>query len=73
MRYVLQSSKSVADGWVCTDTENRIVVEWRQGLFNETQNVVMLDDYHGDVMDLARLMREMGDWLAVNHEDKVMK
>lgn len=73
MRYKLQQSKSVADGWVCTDTENGIVVEWRQGMFNETQNVVMLDDYHGDVMDLARLMREMGDWLAANHKDKVTK
>jgi hypothetical protein len=27
----------------------------------------MLEEATNDVMKLARMMREMGDWLAVNH------
>ena len=71
-RYIIQPSTSIQDGWVCTDTEYRIVTTWRNGRFNETQKVTMLEDYQGSVMELARLMREMGDWLAANHRDKVI-
>lgn len=71
-RYIIQPSTSIQDGWVCTDTEYRIVATWRNGRFNETQKVTMLEDYQGSVIDLARLMREMGDWLAANHRDKVI-
>ena len=73
MRYLLQQSKSVADGWVCTDTETQIVIQWIEGRFNETQRVTPLDDKAAgtDALALARAMREMTDWLLNNNNDKL--
>lgn len=71
MRYVLQHSKSVADGWVCTDTETQIVIQWTEGHFNETQQVTALDEAAAgtDALALARTMREMTEWLLTNHSN----
>lgn len=73
MRYILQQSKSVADGWVCTDTETQIVIQWTEGHFSDTQKVTSLDESAAgtDALALARTMREMADWLLTNHEDKL--
>lgn len=68
-RYVLQKSDNNPDGWVLTDTHNMIVVSFKQGQFNETQKVTMLNDVCLDVMTLARIMREIGAWLVLNHRD----
>lgn len=71
MRYILQHSKSVADGWVCTDTETQIVIQWREGRFNETQRVTPLDDKATgtDALALARTMREITEWLLTYHSN----
>lgn len=69
-RYIIQKAQQVADGWVCTDTENGIVCRFKAHRFNDTQKVTLLgDDSQPDVMKIARLMREMGDWLSENHND----
>ena len=54
--------------WTVTDNESGIAIEFREGLFNETQEVKLPADFApGDVMKLARIMREIGDWMAENH------
>ena len=71
-RYIIQKAKQVADGWVCTDTENGIVCQFKAHRFNDTQKVTFLEDTpQPDALKIARLMREMGDWLSENHRDKV--
>lgn len=71
MRYILQQSKSVADGWVCTDTETQIVIEWKEGHFNDTQKVTPLDEATAgtDALALARAMRDMTEWLLINKKN----
>lgn len=50
------------------DNESGITIDFREGLFNETQEVKLPADFApGDVMKLARIMREIGDWMAENH------
>ena len=69
-RYLLQPSEQQSDGWVCTDTENGIVCRFQAHRFNETSKMTFLEDVpQPDALQIARLMREMGDWLAEHHGD----
>ena len=33
-KYVMQKSSTRPDGWVLTDTENKVVITFEDGLFN---------------------------------------
>lgn len=54
--------------WTVEDKERGIKVSFREGLFNETQNVEM-KDVKKDVMTVAGAMREIGEWLALEHRE----
>lgn len=70
-RFVLQQSTQQG-WWVCTDTENGIVCRFQAHRFNETSKMTFLEDTpQPDALQIARLMREMGDWLGKNHSDKI--
>ena len=77
-RYKLEPSQLKEGWWVCTDTENLLVCTFQEGKFNETQKFTDLenenDNYKSmnDVMAYLRVMREMSDWLAINHYKIVM-
>lgn len=64
-RFVLKKSTR-PDWWVLTDTEKKIVLQFEQHRFNETQNVSFLDDEPIDPKELARIMRKFGDWMYKN-------
>lgn len=70
-RYVLQQSQTQPNSWVCTDAENGIVCVFEDKKFNETQQVSFLNDMRPDALLIARLMREMADWLRKNHYKKI--
>lgn len=70
MKYTIQESQDEG-WWVVTDTENLVVLKFQEHKFNETQMVTMLEDCNLSVLQLARIMREMSDWVASHHIDKV--
>ncbi|MEI6752360.1 MAG: hypothetical protein WCK78_04260 [Paludibacter sp.] len=71
-RFLLQKSELKQNHWVCTDRENLIVCTFENHKFNETQKFDVLENFNSDnFMQLARIMREFGDWLSENHYDKV--
>lgn len=70
MKYHLQKSETPG-WWVFTDTENRIVIRFLEHKFNDTQEVTVLDDCEVNPHVLARVMREMGDWIVYHHPDIV--
>lgn len=70
MRYKIEKS-SKKDHWVCTDVENNIVATWKDGAFNQTQKFTELDNRNLDATSLAKVAREMGDWLRENHYEKL--
>ena len=56
--------------WTVSDAENGVSIEFREGLFNETQEVKLSDKVSDiDVMKAASIMREIGDWVAENHSE----
>ena len=70
MKYLLQESETPG-WWVFTDTENKVVIRFKEHEFNDTQEVTVLEDGDINPLSAARIMREMGDWLAAHHIDKV--
>ena len=55
-----------------TDMVNFVVITFEEGRFNETQKITKLkggENYTSmnDVMAQVRIIREMSDWLAINH------
>lgn len=56
--------------WTVSDAESGVSIEFREGLFNETQKVNVPDNMQGsDAMRVAYVMREIGDWMAENHAE----
>lgn len=71
-RFIIQPSQEQENWWVLTDTENQIVVRFEAKKFNSTQQVTFLEDVEQpDAITIARMMREIGDYIAINHRDKV--
>lgn len=71
-RFKLTPSSDHPGWWVLADTENNIVVRWEEHRFNDTQIVSVLDDMeitNHTAADLARIMQEMGDYIARHHID----
>ena len=56
--------------WTVTDNENHIAIDFREGLFNESQGVKLLEGFTcDDAPTMARIKREIGEWMAENHAD----
>ena len=70
-RFILQPS-SKPNHWACTDMENKIVCGFEEHKFNDTQKFTTLEDFDSSkFMQLAKIAREMGDWLRDNHYEKI--
>lgn len=72
-KYIIQKSGTLPNGWVLTDKENGIVVTFEDGEFNETQKVTPLEDVSHTSQELARIMRELGEWVVRHHGSKCFK
>lgn len=67
-RFRLERSKELAGWWVLTDTDNLVVVKFKEHEFNETQKITFIDDDRSVVEKLgaqgiARVLKEMGDYM----------
>ena len=72
-RFILQKSQTRQNGWVCTDADNGIICEFEEQKFNETHKFTILEDIDcPDALALAKIAREMADWLRENHDKKAM-
>ena len=70
MRYLVEESKDLKNHWVCIDKIYKIVIIWENKRFNESQKVSELEDA-SDSLRLAKIIREMGDFLVTNHAEKL--
>jgi DNA-binding XRE family transcriptional regulator len=69
--YDLKKSQIRANYWVCVDLRYKVMCEFEQGKFNETQEFTMLEDMPADANLLAKIAREMGDYLRENHYELI--
>jgi len=70
-RFIVKQSDSDPRKWELYDRENEIVVVWEDRRFNDTQKVTLLNDMKVNALSLAAIMREIGDYLATTHRDKI--
>lgn len=71
-RFIIQPSTRQRDWWVCTDKANGLVCRFETHKFNDTQKFTFLEDMEqSDALTIARIVREMADWLRSNHYEKV--
>lgn len=65
-KYTLQRGKNFE--WTCTDNESGLVITFREGMFNDTQNI-NIDNLKGidSPMAIPSLLTGMTDWLAQNY------
>lgn len=71
-RFKLERSQELPGWWVLVDMENSVVVKFKECDFNKSQKITFLDDDETaisrlGVMGLARVVREMGDYLSENY------
>lgn len=71
-KYSIEKSKNKPGYWVCSDFEKKVVYIFEEGNYNENQSIEFLED-NVDInpLELARIIREMTDWLRENHYDKI--
>lgn len=67
-RFKLEKSRDLPGWWVLTDTENLVVIKFKEHEFNETQKITHLDNDQEVIRSLgaqgiARVLREMGDYM----------
>ena len=78
-RFIIQESQDLPGWWVLTDIENEIVVKFKDKDFNGAQKVTPLNDDNvtlakvGGAQGLARVMVEIGDYMARHHGDIAFK
>ncbi len=69
-KYLLRQSNK-PDHWVCFDKNTKIMIVWKDKLFNQTQEASDLEDLKLSVSEIALSIREMTDWLIKNHKNKL--
>lgn len=72
-KFIIQKSSIQPNGWVLTDTENKVVITFEDGLFNESQKVTLLEDSSATAEELAHIVGEMGNWVARHHGSKCFR
>lgn len=57
--------------WLVAHKVTNIIIEFEEKKFNETQKISELTPTDLDMINHARLMREVGEWLAINHRNLI--
>lgn len=71
--YIIQKSIH-PNKWVLTNKENGVIITFEEGNFNNSQKVTMLEDAPKlSPIDLARIVRKLGEWGARHHGSKLFK
>lgn len=69
-KYIIQKSTQ-PNKWVLTDTENSVVITFEEGKFNTSQKVTLLENTNKTAEELAKILKEMGEWAVKHHADKL--
>jgi transcriptional regulator with XRE-family HTH domain len=67
-RFLLQKSE-IDNFFVVTDVENQMVCTFENRKFNDTQSLRYLNDVSHTVVEIAKQMRELAEWLHEHHKD----
>ena len=71
-RFKLEKSKIDDDWWVITDTDNLVVIKFKEHMFNETQKISIIDEdklrRSGDIADvLSGIVSDIEDYMLAHY------
>lgn len=69
-RYKIEQMKVMPELFIVSDCETDTFCMFEKGKFNETQEFIN-ETKRYNAQELAAICREMGDWLLINHYDKL--
>lgn len=70
-KYSVEKSGNHDFDWIAVDTKYYVTIQWKQGRFNESQKVHVIDQSLFDPKDAATIVNGIADWLVINHPDKL--
>ncbi|MCQ4139225.1 hypothetical protein [Chryseobacterium sp. EO14] len=59
------------DWWLVAHKDSGIIIEFREGNFNDTQKISELSEVQPSMMEIAYILRVSGEWLAINHSNLI--
>nr|DAP13745.1 MAG TPA: hypothetical protein [Caudoviricetes sp.]DAS26218.1 MAG TPA: hypothetical protein [Caudoviricetes sp.] len=72
-KYIIQESSIHPNGWVLTDTENKVSIKFDDGLFNETRETILLEGSSATDKELAHIVDQMESWVTRHHGSKCFR
>lgn len=71
-RFKLEKSKIDEDWWVITDTDNLVVIKFKEHMFNKTQKISIIDEdklrRSGDIADvLSGIVSDIEDYMLTHY------
>ena len=61
-------------GWyVIADLDNKVKIEWKKGMYNETNRAMPTGDGElpADALKMATILREIGEYLSLNFKELI--
>lgn len=61
-------------GWyVIADLDNKVKIEWKKGMYNETNRAMPIGDGElpADALKMATILREIGEYLSNNFKELI--
>lgn len=55
------------DWWLIANKDSGMIIEFKEGNFNETQKVSELSEVQLPMMEMVSILRKAGEWLVLNH------
>lgn len=57
--------------WLIAHKDSFIIIEFENGNFNDSQQISELSLVRPDFMQMAKILRMAGEWLVINHPEKI--
>lgn len=68
-RYDLRPSEEKNGWWVVTDKENLFLVRFETHRYNETAQILPIEEFPLDAQKVATMLREVAEWLMTYHKN----
>lgn len=68
--FILQKSDK-ENHWIAIHKPTAILIEFEEGKFNESNQVTEIFESIPKLMENAKIMREIGEWISKNHQNLV--
>ena len=70
-RYEIEKINTMPDMYIVSDKQTETYCLFEKGKFNETQEFRNYTRRKYNAQELATICKEMGNWLRINHYDKL--